>query len=121
MRPFDGNPAWQHAHRLTLEVYRITSTFPVHERFGLARQARRAAFSVASNIAEGSAKRGKAEYRRFLDISLGSLAELAYCMILARDLGYVSADEWLRFEALRDEAGRTLWGLYRSMSARHSA
>ena len=118
MRPYERLAAWRHAHSLCLETYRLTATLPASERYGIVAQARRAAFSVASNIAEGYAKRGSAELRRYLDISLGSLSELSYCVILARDLGYLTNAQWLAFEKLRDEAGRTLWGLYRSVAKR---
>jgi four helix bundle protein len=64
------------------------------------------------NIAEGSAKRGSRELRRYLDISLGSLSELAYCTLLARDLGYLSGEEWEQLDAERNLAGKLLWGLY---------
>jgi four helix bundle protein len=88
------------------------------EKYGLTSQARRAAFSAAANIAEGSAKRGSREFRRFLDISLGSLAELSYIFLLARELGYLKAEIWGEIEALRDHAGRLTWGLYRALTAK---
>jgi four helix bundle protein len=80
--------------------------------YGLTSQARKAAYSAAANIAEGSAKRGAAEFRRFLDMSLGSLSELSYILLLARDLDYLKSEEWGEIEALRDHAGRLTWGLY---------
>jgi four helix bundle protein len=80
VRHYERLLAWQECHRLVLEVYRVTQTFPRHELYGLTSQARRAAVSAAVNIVEGSAKKGPAEFRRFLDISLGSLSELAYLM-----------------------------------------
>jgi len=86
MTPYERLTAWKLAHQLALETYRITTDFPATERFGLTSQLRRAASSVVANIAEGSAKRGKAEFRRFLDISLGSLLELQYTLLLSRDL-----------------------------------
>ncbi|MEA2724940.1 MAG: hypothetical protein QOH59_2711, partial [Gemmatimonadales bacterium] len=73
------------------------------------------AYSAAANIAEGAAKRGTREFRRFLDISLGSLSELSYILQLARDLGYLKPEEWGEVEALRDHAGRLTWGLYRAV------
>ena len=120
MMPFERFEAWQLCHKLVLEVYRTTKKFPASERFELAKQARRAAFSSAVNIAEGSAKRGNREFRRFLDISLGSLSELAYILIMARDLEYISQDKYVNLQGLRDHAGKATWGLYRSMGQRNS-
>jgi four helix bundle protein len=116
--PYERFDAWRFAHHLTLEVYAATRDFPLQERFGLTSQARRAAYSAAANIAEGSAKSGPREFRRYLDISLGSLSELAYALRLARDLGFLSEDRWRKVENLRDEAGKLCWGLYRSLGPR---
>ena len=78
MPPYERLKAWQECHKLVLETYRVTKGFPREELYGLTSHARRAAFSAAVNIVEGSANRGVGEYRRFLDISIGSLAELGY-------------------------------------------
>ena len=78
-----------------------------------------AAFSAAVNIAEGAAKRGVREFRRYLDISLGSLSELCYAFLLARDLGYLSVQEWEALNSLRDRAGKVTWKLYRSLGRRN--
>src|SRR5207249_1077593 len=86
MPPYERLKAWQECHKLVLETYRVTKAFPREELYGLTSQARRAAFSAAVNIVEGSAKRGVGEYRRFLDISIGSLAELGYAFTLYRFL-----------------------------------
>jgi four helix bundle protein len=111
----EGLKAWVACHELALAVYRITSRWPTREQYGLTSQARRAAYSAAANIAEGSAKRGSREFCRFLNISLGSISELSYVLLLARDLEYLKAEEWSETEALRDHAGRLTWGLYRSL------
>ncbi len=108
--------AWKLCHELVLAVYDATRCFPKHELYGLTSQARRAAFSTAVNIAEGSAKRGAAEFRRFIDISIGSLAELAYILRLVRDLKLLSEEEWGRLEALRGRAGFMTWRLYQAVS-----
>jgi four helix bundle protein len=113
-----GLKAWGACHELALTTYRITAEWPVQERYGLTSQARRAAYSGAANIAEGSAKRGSREFRRFLDIALGSIAELSYVFLLAKDLKYLSPEKWGEVEALRDHAGRLTWGLYRSLGAK---
>ena len=110
--------AWVACHELVLAVYRVSSTWPSAERFGLTSQARRAAYSTAAKIAEGSAKRGNGEFRRFMDITLGSIAELTYILRLARDLGYLKPEVWGEIEAMRDHAGRLTWGLYRSIAGK---
>jgi len=112
MKRFEKLLAWQACHRLVLAVYNATANWPSDARFGLTAQARRAAFSAAANIAEGSAKRGYREFRRFLDMSLGSLSELCYVIRLAKELATSAEDEAGLLEAQRDEAGRLTWGLY---------
>jgi four helix bundle protein len=114
---YESLKSWIASHELTLAVYRMTLSWPSHEQYGLVSQARRAAYSIAANIAEGSARKGKREFRRFLNVSLGSLSELSYVLRLARDLDYLKADKWGEIEALRDHAGRLTWGLYRSLDA----
>src|ERR687898_957948 len=107
--------SWASCHALALAIYRLTKDWPTSEQYCLTSQARRAAYSASANIAEGSAKRGTREFRRYLDISLGSLSELSYILLLARDLGYLKPEGWGEIEALRDHAGRLTWGLYRAV------
>jgi four helix bundle protein len=82
--------AWQKAHSLVLAVYHATKSLPKDEQFGLTSQFRRAAVSVAANIAEGYAKRTAAEKIRLLNIAQGSLAECECYLLLTTDLGYMS-------------------------------
>ena len=117
MHIYERFVAWQKCHQLALIVYKVSDAWPSHERYGLVSQVRRAAYSAAANIAEGSTKRGKAEFRRYIDVSLGSLAELAYCLRLASDLG-IEQSRAAELESLRSEAAATTWGLYKSMSSK---
>jgi four helix bundle protein len=78
--------AWKEAMRLASEVYILTADMPADERFGLVAQMRRAAVSVASNIAQGASRGRGVEFRRFLVIARGSLVELDTQLWLARDL-----------------------------------
>jgi four helix bundle protein len=116
MQPYERFRAWQHTHRLVLTVHRITSGWPLSERYGITAQVRRAALSVPANPVEGSAKRGRMEFRRFLDISIASLAELGYLLRFARDAGYMTEAEWVAIEAEGEQAARILWGLYRKVA-----
>ena len=79
---------WQKAHQFVLQVYVITKSFPHDERFGLTSQFRRAAVSVAANIAEGFKKKGRPDKVRFLNFAQGSLEECRYYLFLTKDLGY---------------------------------
>jgi four helix bundle protein len=88
MKDFQKLTVWRKAHRLVLQVYKVTRTFPIEERYGLAAQMRRAAVSIPSNVAEGCGAHSQAEFARFLQLSFGSASELQYQLILARDLGY---------------------------------
>ena len=97
---------WQKAHQFTLEVYKYTKSFPKEELFGLTSQFRRAAVSVAANISEGYAKKGKADKARYYNISQGSLEECRYYLILAKDLGYGNNAE---LRELANEVARLLY------------
>jgi four helix bundle protein len=115
MQPYERFEAWQRSHLLALAVYRITADWPASERFGLVAQLRRAALAVPTNIAEGSAKRGRAEFGRFLDIAVGSLAEVGYLLRFARDAGLLRPSDWQRVEPQWADASRMLWLLYRAI------
>jgi len=118
MMPYERLTAWKVAHEFAVAVYRTTHSFPKSELYGLTSQMRRAAFSVPANIAEGSAKRGSAEFRRFLDIAVGSFAEVSYAMVCARDVGILTRDDFDRLEAPRAKVGKLTWGLYSSIAKR---
>ena len=121
MMPFERLQAWQVAHQLVVAVNKGTETFPRHELYGLTSQMRRAAFSVPANIAEGVAQRGSGELRRYLDIAIGSLSELAYAAKLAKDLGILADIQHTEIETLRIRASKLTWGLYKAASRRLAA
>jgi four helix bundle protein len=114
MMPYERFHAWRACHSLAIATYHLTEAFPKAERYGLTSQMRRAAFSAAANIAEGSAKRGSAELRRHLDVSLGSLAEIRYAVLLAKDLRLLTVEAWKDFDAKCDYAGKLTMGLYKA-------
>ena len=116
MPSYERLKAWQLTYQLALSIYEVTDGFPRDERFGLTSQLRRAAFSVPANIAEGAAKRGRKEFRRFLDIALGSITEIEVALRLARDRRYLTSEQWAEVERLRNHAGVVLWKLYRAMN-----
>ena len=92
---FQDLVVWEKAHQLALRVYRLTTTFPKHEMFGIVSQMRRAAVSVPANIAEGFKRKGKPDKARIMNIAQGSLEELRYYFVLSRDLEYLrAAEDW---------------------------
>jgi len=108
--------AWQHAERLTVECSRAAQGFPDFEQERLADQLRRASYSIPLNIAEGSARKGTRDYRKFLDTAWGSLAEAQTALTMAHDLGYIEPTTYAKLEALATETSKTLFGLLRKIS-----
>lgn len=99
-------------------VYIATSSYPKEEKFGLVSQMRRAAISIPSNIAEGHARSGSGEFKHFISIAMGSVAELETQAILSWDFGYISEDTQGRLLNQLDEVGKMLRGLDKSLSIR---
>ena len=87
-RSFQDLIVWQKAHGFVLATYVLTRGFPKEERYGVTSQLRRAAVSIAANIAEGFKKKSRVDKARFFNISQGSVEECKYYLILVRDLGY---------------------------------
>jgi four helix bundle protein len=107
---------WQKAHQFVLFVYPITAAFPASEIYCLPAQMRRAAISVAANIAEGFKKRGKSDKTRFFNTAQGSLEECRYYLILTQDLGY---GETAEIENLLEEVSRLLVAYALAVEANH--
>lgn len=99
---------WQKAHQFVLLIYRITSDYPVYERFGLSSQFQRAAVSIPANIAEGYKKMGKADKLRFMNIAQGSLEECRYYILLSNDLNYISEETYLDLIESIEDVSRLL-------------
>ena len=110
--------AWQHAKTLAVDCVVAARKFPPEDHGALAGQLRRAAYSAALNIAEGSGRKGARDYRRFLVNSRASLDEVEAVLEIARDVGYLDLSTYARLEARRDEAAKTLYGLIRAVEKR---
>ena len=94
MKDFRELKVWEKGHKLVLASYKFTTEFPKHELFGLTSQIRRCATSIPANIAEGCGRVGNTELHRFLQIACGSANELEYHFLLAKDLGYMSQQNY---------------------------
>ena len=102
---------WQKAMDLAEEIHRLSKTFPREELYGLTSQIRRAAVSVPSNIAEGHARQSTAEFRNFLSIALGSLAEVDTQQLLAQRFEYLTPEQATKAAQLMEEIAKMLHSL----------
>ena len=115
MRDYTKIEAWKMADELVVNVYRYTKSFPREEIYGLVSQSRRAAYSVAANIAEGSARETRKDYLHFLHISRGSLTETQYCIHLARRLEYITEKQFDEITELIKGTFARLHGLIKAV------
>jgi four helix bundle protein len=106
---------WQKSDDLAFEIYRATKHFPKDEIYSLSSQLRRAALSIPTNIVEGYSRKGDKELARFINISIGSLAEVEYLLTFSKRLGYLPHHDYLKIEELRSQVGKLLWNFYKKI------
>jgi four helix bundle protein len=94
IKSFTDLNAWKEGHKLVLDIYKLTQKFPKEELFGLIMQLRRAAVSFTSNIAEGFSRNSFKEKLQFYSMALGSLTEVQNQLLVARDIGYITKEEF---------------------------
>ena len=116
MRDYKKLAVWRKSHELTLLIYHdILPVFPKHEDFHLASQTKRSAYSIPMNIAEGTGKNTDNDFTSFLDIGLGSAHELEYCCLLAKDLGYITEEQYKIVNNQTNQVKAMLIGLIKSI------
>lgn len=94
---------WKRSHQFTLDIYGATRGFPRDELYGLTSQLRRAAVAIPANLAEGGARQSRREFLQFCYIARGSASEIAYLLLVVKDLGILPSDE---YEKLHEECQR---------------
>ncbi len=107
--------AWKKSYSLGLEIYKITKKFPKEELFGMTSQLRRATTSISVNIAEGNSRNSNKDFARFLSISRGSASEVEVWLSFARDLNYITIDEFDFLQKQIDDVKALLFGLQKSL------
>jgi four helix bundle protein len=110
--------AWKQAMTVVEECYRLTSSFPPAERFGLTSQMRRAAISIPANVAEGRCRHTTGAFTNHVSIALGSVGELETCIELSERLGYLKQSDAMKLSASVSSIGRLLSALHRSLEAK---
>lgn len=119
-RNFRTIRAWELADDLAVAVYHATQVFPREEIYGLVSQIRRAAVSVAANIAEGSARKTRKDFIHFLNIAQASLVEVEYHIHLSQRLGYLDAEAAKNLSSVHRETAVTLNGFIKSLERNQS-
>lgn len=109
---------WQEAHNLVLEIYKVTSSFPKSETYGLVDQLKRAAYSVPANIVEGQSRNTTKEYLQFLYNARGSLEEVRYFLLLSFDLKFLKENKYKELEQKYESASKMLNGLIKSLRSK---
>jgi four helix bundle protein len=117
MRDFHSRKVWQKSHLLVRDVYRSSHRFPRAEAYGLTSQLRRAAVSISANIAEGCGRGSSADFARCAQIAMGSASEVEYLLLLARDLEYLTPDEYYPLEGQVIEVKRMVSALMTKLRA----
>jgi four helix bundle protein len=114
---FEDLEAFKRAYKVSLEVHRCTLAMPQIEQYALADQLRRASKSICANLAEGFGKQGqsKAEFRRFIQVSIGSADEMRVWVRYCFDLGYIDEACWQAWRDEYEEIAKMLQGLLRSL------
>ena len=114
---FEDLEVWKKAHQLTLMIYKITAKFPKEERFRLGDQLRRSSSSVPTNIVEGNSRKYRKEFQQFLNTSKGSLEETKYHPLLAKDLGYLTSEDYDQLQTNCEEIGKMPSSLLRYLKS----
>ena len=103
MRDYKKYDIWKLSHLLTLEVYKITESFPKEEIFGLTSQIRIASSSIGINIVEGCGRGSDEDFKRFLRNASGSAFEVEYILLLSKDLNYISEEKFIELTPKAEE------------------
>ena len=117
MRNYRDLLVWSKAHSLTLELYRVSRSFPREEIYGVTSQLRRASASIGANLAEGCGRRTSGELARFVRLAMGSASGLDYHLLLCRDLGFIEDKEFERTAADLTEVRKMLTSFLGSVEA----
>lgn len=107
--------AWQKAHKLVISIYKITTTFPKEEKYGLIDQIRRCSVSISSNIAEGFSRHTSKEKIQFFFTAKGSVTELQNQLLIARDIQYISNEAFQEVAHLSIEVNKLVNGLVKNL------
>ena len=116
MKNFKNLKVWQNGIELVVDIYKKTEDFPREEIYGLISQIKRSAVSIPSNIAEGSGRNSDKDFKRFLDVALGSSFELEIQLIIAQKLNYLDEEDFSDLNKQLDEEQKMIIGLQKTLT-----
>jgi four helix bundle protein len=116
MQSIEDLDVFKLAHEMVLKIYELTKRLPADERYGLATQMQRSAYSVPMNLTEGSHRLSKKEYRQFVGIARGSAGEIKYQLLLAKDLKYITEEEYSDLRMNYERVSQMLTRLAQSLA-----
>jgi len=114
-RSFKDLEVWKLAVSVAKEIYLLTARFPASELYGLSNQLRRAAVSIAANIAEGQGRNSNKVFRQYLDVAIGSIGELETELIIAKEIDYITSQELESLSAALDRIKKMIRSLSRQL------
>ncbi len=117
MKDFRDLKVWERGHKLTLQIYKITSGFPREEIYGLTSQIRRSCSSIPTNISEGCGRSRDTELARFIEIAIGSASELEYLLLLSRDIELINEEDFTLLIAEAIEIKKMLISFFQKLKA----
>ena len=116
MRNYNNYKVWVKSHEMVMFIYQnVVPVFPISEQYELTRQLKRAAYSVPFNIVEGSGRNSEKDFVHFLDMSFGSILEVEYCCLLAKDLSFLNSDQYKILNEKINNIKAMLIGLIKSI------
>lgn len=115
MQDFKKLEVWHRAYKFSLEIYKVSMSFPPEEKFGLTAQLRRAATSIPINIAEGSGKVSDKDFANFIQISIGSASEVECELMLTHDLGLLEDESYKILDKELKEIRRMLYAFRKTL------
>ncbi|HEX9679470.1 MAG TPA: four helix bundle protein [Candidatus Saccharimonadales bacterium] len=114
IKKFTDLRAWQAGHQLLLDIYKVTSSFPRSEDYGLTSQLRRAIVSVTSNVAEGFSRNTRGDKVQFYTIAISSLTEVENQLVIARDVGYINTSDFTKLVKQVEDTQKLISGLIKT-------
>ena len=115
-KTYENLEAWKEAIDLAIRIYEATETFPREEIYGITSQIRKATVSISSNIAEGSGRKSRKDFRQFIHIASGSLNEVESLLIICLRLNLIAGESFGKLKEKVERLGRLIGGLLRFLS-----